>query len=301
MIPLAAMAAIAAGAAAGRWGAARLVEHASGQRLVTGPHGIIPGAEAIDLPAPGAQGVLLLHGFGDTPQTLSYLAEHLNERGLGVRVPLLPGHGRSLREFAASRAEDWMNAAHAEFVALRRRYSRTGVVGLSMGGALSILLAAEHTDIPVLGLVAPYVDAPPLVRRIARGHRLLTPLVPYLPTFGGRSIRSDEERAKSLAYGIVTGRLLHELVRVVDLADAALPSVLSPTLVVHSREDHRIPPRSAERSFERLGAAEKRLVWNDDGAHVLTVDVGRQGVIELLADWLTSRLGEGPRILRRAE
>ena len=49
-------------------------------RLAVGPDGIIPGAGPIDLPVAGngrAPAALLLHGFGDTPQTLAYLAASL--------------------------------------------------------------------------------------------------------------------------------------------------------------------------------------------------------------------------------
>jgi hypothetical protein len=42
---------------------------------------IIKGAETIDLQEGGSHGVLLLHGFGDTPQTLSLLARRLARNG----------------------------------------------------------------------------------------------------------------------------------------------------------------------------------------------------------------------------
>jgi len=55
-------------------------------------YNIIPGAYAIDLDRSGSRGVLLLHGFGDSPQTLWLLANDLHATGFGVRAPLLPGH-----------------------------------------------------------------------------------------------------------------------------------------------------------------------------------------------------------------
>ena len=55
--------------------------------------------------------VLLLHGFGDTPQTLHYVADALHAAGYTVRAPLLPGHGRTLAAFGATRAKQWISAA----------------------------------------------------------------------------------------------------------------------------------------------------------------------------------------------
>ena len=51
---------------------------------------ILPGAETIDLQEEGSHGVLLLHGFGDTPQTLALLARRLRKSGYSILAPLLP-------------------------------------------------------------------------------------------------------------------------------------------------------------------------------------------------------------------
>jgi len=70
----------------------------------------------------------------------------------------------------------------------------------------------------------------------------------------------------------------------------ALPRVVAPTLVIQSREDNRIGIEDAERSFAQLGAREKRLEWVTGAAHVITVDYGRERVIELLASWMEGKL-----------
>src|SRR6185436_13940143 len=95
--------------------------------------GILKGAETIDLQEGGSHGVLLLHGFGDTPQTLSLLARRLAKSGYGVYAPLLPGHGRSMDAFRKSRADEWINAARDALSRMRDRYQTVSVVGLSMG------------------------------------------------------------------------------------------------------------------------------------------------------------------------
>ena len=91
-----------------------------------------------------------MHGFGDTPQTLQYLADDLFAHGYDVRAPLLPGHGRTLSVFDATSHMEWIAAAKAELMAMRARYGWVGVCGLSMGGALATIIAAEVRDIPSL-------------------------------------------------------------------------------------------------------------------------------------------------------
>jgi carboxylesterase len=266
--------------------ARRSVERSAAARLPVGPDGLIVGAGPIDLPADSPDGVLLLHGFGDTPQALTSLAVDLHARGYGVYAPLLPGHGRTLRDFRASGEREWTDAARAALDTMRQRYQRVALVGLSMGGALAATLAAEHADTPVVVLLAPYLVPPRQIRLIARNASLVGALTPYLPSRNGRSILDPEERRKALGYGASTARLVADLVRVADRAYAALPRVSAPTLYVQSRDDHRIPADGAARAFAAVGASDKRLEWLTGAGHVITVDYGWPQVVATVGGWI---------------
>jgi carboxylesterase len=230
--------------------------------------------------------VLLLHGGGDTPQTVRYLAEALHARGYAVRAPLLPGHGRTIRDFACVTADAWLDAARLEYRALRARHGWVGVIGVSMGGALAVQLAAElRGELPALALVAPYLTVPARVRRAVRLAPIWGVLLPYVRSASGRSIHDPEEQAKNLAYGIFTPAALRALATTADRARALLSQVSAPTLVIQSREDNRIPPEACEECFDALGTQERRLVWVEGAGHIITVDRGREKVIEALVDW----------------
>jgi len=69
------------GGALWRWRLVRRIEHAVSARLPVGSSGMIAGAEGFELAREGAPAVLLLHGGGDTPQTLRQLATYLHEAG----------------------------------------------------------------------------------------------------------------------------------------------------------------------------------------------------------------------------
>lgn len=270
---------------------ARRRESAVARRLPAGPDGIIPGAATIELEGAGVHAAFLIHGFGDTPQTLAPLAEHLHARGFSVRAPLLPGHGRTLRAFARSRADEWIALARSELAAFRERHPDAAIVGLSMGGSIAAVLAAEAPSPPVLALVAPYVSMPTTIRRLVRVHPLIGAVAPYVGARGGeRSIHDPAAKARSLAYGCCTPRLVAELASVVERGRRALPALRAPTLVVQSRQDNRVPPEAAERTFALIGAPERRLVWTTEGGHILTVDHGRERVFELVEGWLAEHL-----------
>jgi carboxylesterase len=265
----------------------RLVERRAAQRRRLGPDGIVVGAGSIDLARAGAPGVLLLHGGGDTPQALAGLATHLHAAGYAVRAPLMAHHGRSLVALREAAAGTWFQDALAEYRALRREHDWVALVGLSIGGAISARLAATlGAELPCLVLLAPYLDMPPLVRRIARTSTGWEWLLPYLPSGGQRSVHDPEAAARGLGHGIVTPAALRAFHETMRAGRDALPRVVSPTLMVQSREDNRIPAASADRAFARIGAHEKTLTWVEGSGHVITVDYGHERVFSLVADWL---------------
>jgi carboxylesterase len=290
MLPLALLTAAAA-AAALHAAHRRRVERRVGARLPLGDDGVVRGAHGFTLEGdPGAaRAVLLVHGFGDTPQSVAELARALHADGWTVRVPLLPGHGRTVRDFAASGADAWLSCARAELSALRARHASVALVGQSMGAALCAVLAAETPDVSALVLLAPYVTAARAVRAVGRAHLAIGLVLPYLGTDGGAaSIHDPEARAQALGYGVVTPRLLRELGRIVDAAHAALPSVRAPTRVVLSRRDNRVAAEAAAVAAERIGSRMRDVLWLEASGHVIAVDRERARVFAATREWLAT-------------
>lgn len=273
--------------AAARAGRAWWIHRQVSARLPVGASGIITGAEPIVREREGTRdAVLLLHGFGDTPQTLTYLADALHDQGWNVHAPLLPGHGRSLHAFASSRATQWIGSAREALDYLLARYQRVALVGLSMGGAIAAILAAERERVVALALVAPYVELPPRLRRLVKHHHLVRVVAPVVRGNSERSILDPDERARSLGYRAMTPWLARELAWIAERARGALPRIRIPTLIAQSRGDNRLAAAVAERAFAALGARDKELFWIDGAGHVITVDYGRDKVIDAIAVWL---------------
>lgn len=260
---------------------------------------IIKGAETIDLREEGSHGVLLLHGFGDTPQTLSLFARHLVKRGFAVYAPLLPGHGRTMAEFTRSRADDWIRAASDALLDMQRRYATVSVSGLSMGGALAVIIAADRTDIASLVLFAPYLGMPRWLRGAALTFWAWGRMVGAVRAESPRSIHDPIERERNLAYGEVTGRTIFELARVVRRAKRALSKVSAPTLIIQSTEDPRVAPAVAKYALRNLASPEKNILWLTGAGHVITVDYGRERLFSEAERWLESHAGRSTTAAQR--
>ncbi|WP_373065366.1 alpha/beta hydrolase [Gemmatimonas sp.] len=272
-------------------------ESAHARRFRFDAQGIVHGAAGFTWSARQHDGVsrcavLLLHGFNDTAQSMTYLGTQLQARGYTVRAPLLPGHGTRLATMAnESRAARWHEAVLAEYDALEREYDSVMVVGQSMGGALALLLATERPGLPALVLLAPYIGMPRYLQWRVFGAWIARVALPYLSSVGGESsIHDPVARAESLGPGIVTARTLTELRRVAEDAEAVLSQVCVPTLYLQSREDNRISAHDAEAHFTALGSTDKRLRWLTGCGHIISADFCRDEVASLTADWLDAYL-----------
>jgi carboxylesterase len=263
----------------------RLVRAVADRLGVPGADGIVAGAEPIALDA-GPRTVLLLHGFGDTPDSLAGLARHLHAAGWTVRVPLLPGHGRTVDEFAASGAAAWRAAAREAYAALAARGQPPALVGQSMGAALAVELAAAHPETPALVLLAPLLSLSPALEQGARWWRLAALVRPVVDTRDERSIQDPAARVASRGYGAMPVRLAPELAGLVRDAVAALPRVTVPVRVIQSREDNRVTVAGTTAAVARLGSPIRDVVWRTGAGHVLSADHGREEVWALVADWL---------------
>ncbi len=255
--------------------------------------GPITGAEMIDMQEGSPNGILLLHGFGDTPQTLRLLANHLHSACYDVVAPLLPGHGTNVEQFLESRRGDWLECARDAYAGMRASHSTVSIGGLSMGGALAAIVASENPDARSLTLIAPYLGMPFTARIAAASHWLWGRAAGARKSSNPRSIMDPAERAMNLGYGVYSGRLLFELWQLAAKARRSLAGITVPTLLVQSRADPRIAPEVAERAIANVAAREKRLVWAEGGGHIITVDYGRDLVFSEVEAWVTGHIATG--------
>lgn len=249
------------------------------------------GAEGVYSAGRTEHAVLLLHGFGDTPQTFYRLIPTLESAGLTVSAPLLPGHGTTVEEFNRSTAADWLAASRGALRSLQNTHENVGVVGLSMGGALAVVLAASERVSAVV-LLAPYMAMPAGLAALAILHLAWGRFRGPAPARSDRTILDPDERKKNLGYPHVTAHALHELWRLTRAANHSLRVVAVPTLIVQSRRDNRIRAEIAERTFRRLGSTEKRLLLTHGGGHIITVDHGWRGVVAEVCAWLGAHPGQ---------
>jgi carboxylesterase len=224
---------------------------------------LLAGAEPFSADG-GRTGVLVLHGFTGSPQSMRPWAQYLAGAGYTVRLPLLPGHGTSVADMARTSWTDWYGAASATFDELRQSCDEVFVMGLSMGATLALRLAELRPD--VAGLVVVNASVVSQDRRLAL-LPVLKHVVPSLPGIGSDIKRSG---VTELAYDRVPLRALASLRKAWGEVRRDLTRIDCPVLHYRSRTDHVVEPRSGE--LMRDGIRDVHEVVLEESYHVATLD-----------------------------
>ena len=237
----------------------------------------------------GPVGVVVSHGFTGNPSSMRPWADHLAAAGYSVRLPLLPGHGRTWRETNETRWPQWYATIEAAFLELRERCERVFAVGLSMGGTLVTRLAEQHPD-AVAGLVL--VNPAYGTRRFdAKFAPYISWLVKSRPAIGGDIKKPGVEEEAADRTPVVAFASLQQLwkVTVADLAQ-----VRAPVLMYRSREDHVVDDLSGILLKNGAVNTTVREIVLEDSYHVATVDNDAPTIFAGSVDFIESLAGATP-------
>lgn len=227
---------------------------------------VMPGAEPFAHDGSDV-GVLVCHGFTGTPQSMLPIARRCADAGYTVRLPRLPGHGTTWKDLNTKRWTDWWSEIDAAYDELRQRCDRIVAVGMSMGGTLATLAAQSHPhDIHGLVLINPAY--------VMKDIRLkaLPALQHVVPSIA--SIANDIKKpgAQEVAYDRTPLRALQSQRAMWAQVTRDLPQVTQPVLLLHSPDDHVVPPECSALLLARVSSTDKTEILLTDSYHVATLD-----------------------------
>lgn len=226
---------------------------------------LMPGAEPFFADG-GPVGVLVVHGFTGCPQSMRPWAEHLAKAGYTVSLPRLPGHGTRWEDLQLTRWPDWYGEIDNAFSALAARCDQVFVMGLSMGGTLSLRLAEQRPkEISGLVLVNPSIMMKdprlivmPILRRI-------------VATQPGIASDIKKPGVTELAYEKVPLNAFASLIELWSRVRADLDRITAPILMFRSSIDHVVQAINGETLRKEVRAPlEERIL--DNSFHVATLD-----------------------------
>lgn len=232
----------------------------------------------------GQDAVLLVHGLGSTPAEMRPVAERLASSGLRAVALLLPGHGTSPEDLERTSWTEWYAAVEHAVSTLGVSSRRVFGVGLSTGGALLLRFAALHPHglAALATLSTPFrLDGLARLYSFAHGTRL-DRAIRFWPK-PLRDIRDREARRSYPCYSRLPLRSVGELRALLDDLRPRLGAVRTPLLVVHSRRDHTVSSRNAERLLAAVSSPVREKLLLTRSFHVVSVDVERDVVADAVS------------------
>ena len=247
---------------------------------------IIPTAEPFFF-AGSRTGVLLVHGFTGTPKEMRWLGEYLHKQHnysvLGVR---LSGHATKPEDMIRCSYTDWIASVEDGYALLSNSVDSVIVMGLSMGGILSLTTSAYLPFKGVVAMSTPYqLPNDPRLKLI----KWLSKIIRYVPKSKDEPGHSWFDKTAFKTHVSYEKNPLHaigEINKLIGHMHVALPKINVPILLIHSKNDDYVIKDSMPRIHAQLTTTQKEMVWIEGSGHVITNDAQREKVGQIVLDFV---------------
>jgi carboxylesterase len=238
-----------------------LVDHRSNYAPIEVPIPNPPAYEKI--------GVLLLHGFTSSTDTVDGLVPFLEKQGIDYERPILRGHGTRYQDMRGTTARDWFVDADRALLKLWNRVDRVVVVGLSMGGLVGLDLAMRHPD-KIAGLVT-VAAALKFKDPLSALTSVLAKVVRYWPS--PESFNDPALATRCTNYPMFATDAFGSLFDYAHAIAERLPEVHVPICILQSKKDQIVAPESANIIYEKVSSPVREIVWFERSGHEMMQDM----------------------------
>jgi carboxylesterase len=226
---------------------------------------------------------LCFHGFSGMPYEVKPVAKACQAVGLDASVLLWPGHGYAQRadqqrQMAQITKEGLFEAARQEIERARQQYDWVGVFGLSMGGAIALMMASEHR-IDACAVAAPCL-------RLPLQAEILVPLIGWASFCVDNQIQEDFYLP---CYQFYHSYAVRELWRTAREARRRLKAVTCPTLAIHTHNDEMVPSVVTDWVGQRVSGPVETL-WFDQSGHCMPLDVNGAEIAKTVAQFFKQQV-----------
>jgi carboxylesterase len=242
---------------------------------------ILPGAEPFSLSG-GSIGCLLVHGFTGTPKEMRPMGDHLKQQGYTVLGIRLAGHATTWQDLARTRWWDWLASVEDGLNLLKGCTEEQYLMGLSLGGVLSLLAATRYQVRGVVAMSTPFgLPNDPRIHVM----NILTMLQPKMKK-GEDVFFNEQAKATHVALPFTPSRAIMEVVKAIKELQRALPDVKVPALLIQSRLDTVVPAGSLDEIYGNIGSMDKTRLWVENSGHVITEEPDRELVFSTAVDFI---------------
>lgn len=229
---------------------------------------------------------LLIHGFGAHTDEVTTLGEYLEANDIASFSVSIAGHGTTPEELAETTRHDWYGSAKAGLQhVLSWGLENTFVSGLSMGGLLTLALAAREQDIDGVIPISPAVKFGGFLGK-------LVPIIKHIMPYRKVDLSTMPEMYDVMRFKYEKDPLasIQELLRLAKEVRKELHNITCPTLIIQSELDKTVDPTGAEIAFKAISSQDKSLHFIHGAEHVLTCHPTREKAYPLILDFVQNTI-----------
>lgn len=230
----------------------------------------------------GPRAVLLLHGFTGNSADVRMLGRYLEKKNYTSYAPIYRGHGEEPEELLKSNPEQWWEDVQAAYQHLKDLgHEEIAVVGLSLGGVLSLKLAYSARVKAVIPMCTPmFFDNE---TELTKGFRMFSKEYKQLQQKDADVI---EQEIEAITKNSTT--LFNELGGLIEEVNKEVNTIYTPTMVVQARQDEMINTDSATFIYDNVETDQKEIKWYEKSGHAITFGPERDQLHEDIYMFLES-------------
>jgi carboxylesterase len=231
--------------------------------------------------------LLLLHGFGVSPQLFADFADKLHSQGFDIYAPHLTGDIGSRESFAESGRVQWLKRTFEAYKIKSAEYGakNISVVGFSMGGLLALGLAWEK-ELEKVVLLSPFMGFHPLFDKTICG---VIKTVGFFSSFTMPNWSPDCTKPGAddvYCYGVSPLPAVKELVTLKQEVIKMMGSgkKIPPTLCLHGRKDRVANFKMSEKIMKLHPDINFRAM--EKSRHYILHDIEKETVYNKIIEFL---------------
>lgn len=223
--------------------------------------------------------VICVHGHGATTYESLPIAKEIFKKGIDVVGMVLPAHGikdikQAQKAMEKVKMYDWLNAIRDEIKKAHEFYDHVFIYGQSMGGAISLDMAAENL-VEACAVTSPAIILPKIAG-------IITFLFGWLNI--NVSVDLENEEIFNEVYAFRNMKDTKQLVKLAKFTRKNLYKIECPTLVCHSHNDLLITP-SVPLLIKNKVKGPVKINWYDKSSHCMPLDVSGKQIGSDIADF----------------
>lgn len=195
--------------------------------------------------------ILFIHGFPTTPNMYAWASEYAFLHDYDVYVPLIPSFGTDPKDMIKTNFSSWFDYIDRYYQKLREEYQEVYVIGVSMGGAMTLKLAEKYSGTDKEMKKIAVLSAPVVYNSIKDG--VITSASAYLgrilkffiPSLNARNTTTLEGHndgdEKWFGYLGTFPRQGISLIYNLKFIRKDLPLIKVPMIAIHDRTDKTVP------------------------------------------------------------